>query len=101
MDLISPRKTSHDDPFSPEWTIADLLDWIAADDGRCHEEGLAPALRSIDDALAARARRQPWTVTPAAVALVRSIAAHARDGAVRRLTLATLLGHEAGSRRAA
>lgn len=31
-------------PLAPDWTIDALLEWIGADDARCHEERLRPVL---------------------------------------------------------
>ncbi|MGN8553029.1 UNVERIFIED_CONTAM: hypothetical protein OHV15_10620 [Microbacterium sp. SLM126] len=56
-------------PFSTYWTIRELLDWIAADDARCHDESLRPVLAAIDSA--GLAPRSP-------VALVRALAARVR-----------------------
>ncbi|MDQ1131141.1 hypothetical protein [Microbacterium sp. SORGH_AS_0888] len=62
------------DPLTPNWTIADLLDWIAADDVRCHDTKLTVVLEAVDRALGAPAA----AVAPSSpVALVRAIATRA------------------------
>ncbi|MFV9425177.1 hypothetical protein [Microbacterium sp. S1037] len=38
-------------PLTPDWTIARLLDWIAASDDRCHDERLLGILDAVDRAL--------------------------------------------------
>ncbi|WP_374316010.1 hypothetical protein [Microbacterium sp.] len=56
-------------PFTPNWTIRELLDWIAADDARCHDESLIPVLATSDGT----------DLTPSSpVALVRALAARVR-----------------------
>lgn len=57
-------------PLTPDWTIADLLDWIAADDARCHDERLAGILDAVCLALDPGA----VVVTGRVVGLVRQVA---------------------------
>lgn len=49
-------------PIYPDWTVVDLLDWIAADDGRCHDDRLDDLLDAIDGALGAVPARVGSTV---------------------------------------
>ncbi|MBD3942141.1 hypothetical protein IF188_10570 [Microbacterium sp. NEAU-LLC] len=63
-------------PVSADWTIHELLTWIAADDARCHDEALRPLLSAIDASLAGM---RGDSVRPASVVpLVRSIAGRLR-----------------------
>ncbi|MBB3156438.1 hypothetical protein FHS07_000122 [Microbacterium proteolyticum] len=70
-------------PMSPDWTVADLLAWIGADDARCHDERLVRILDAVCRAL------DPGT-TPATgrvVGLVRAVAMRvaAQPGSGERL----------------
>ncbi|MDI9892867.1 hypothetical protein [Microbacterium sp. IEGM 1404] len=82
------------DPESPvsfDWTLAELLDWIAIADARCHDERLLGALDAIDRALA------PTTApTPPAVVLVRALASRvAADPSLGRRRLGDVIGQPA------
>jgi hypothetical protein len=67
-------------PFTAQWTIAAVLEWIGADDERCHDERLFEILDAVDQALAggsvAGARTVSRVVVRSArvVMLVRSVA---------------------------
>ncbi|WP_447948590.1 hypothetical protein [Microbacterium maritypicum] len=65
-------------PINPDWTIAQLLEWLS-DDVRQHDVMLQHPLARIE-ALMTGAR---WVRTPSTVALIRSIAAAVRDEPVR------------------
>lgn len=65
-------------PINPDWTIAQLLEWLS-DDVRQHDVMLQHPLARIE-ALMTGAR---WARTPSTVALIRSIAAAVRDEPVR------------------
>ncbi|EQM86129.1 hypothetical protein [Microbacterium maritypicum] len=65
-------------PINPDWTIAQLLEWLS-DDVRQHEVTLQHPLARIEASLTG-AR---WARTPSTVALIRSIAAAVRDEPVR------------------
>ncbi len=83
-------------PISDDWTIADLLDWLA-DSDRCHDRALDDRLRTIERALAMAAGEESWRARPGTVALVRSIAATARaDHRVRGLRIGELLARHEG-----
>lgn len=56
-------------PIVADWTIRDLLEWLA-DDSRAHDADLHSPLMMIDAALTGSA----WQQEPSTVALVRSIA---------------------------
>ncbi|MGC5083429.1 hypothetical protein, partial [Escherichia coli] len=56
-------------PIRPDWTVCGLLNWIAADDGRCHDARLDDLLDAIDRALGAVPAGVGSTVV-----LVRSLA---------------------------
>ncbi|MDF2991211.1 MAG: hypothetical protein K0S37_1725 [Microbacterium sp.] len=57
-------------PLTADWTIAGLLEWIGADDARCHDERLFGILDAIDQALHPGSSR----VRVGVVTLVRSVA---------------------------
>lgn len=84
--MSTPLTTASSDlaPISPDWTIAELVDWLA-DDSRQHDPGLQHPLSLIERALTA----EPWSGVPSTVALIRSIsaAAHTRGS----VTVAELL----------
>ncbi|WP_226531061.1 hypothetical protein [Microbacterium paraoxydans] len=61
-------------PISPDWTIDDLVVWLA-DDARQHDPALRPPLAAIETALSG----ESWTRAPATVALIRSLAALRRE----------------------
>ncbi|MEA1263291.1 hypothetical protein MicroSTF_09660 [Microbacterium sp. STF-2] len=65
-------------PINPDWTIAQLLEWLS-DDVHQHEVTLQHPLARIEASLTG-AR---WARTPSTVALIRSIAAAVRDEPVR------------------
>lgn len=63
-------------PVAPDWTIHELIAWIAEDDARSHDETLRPVLSAVlahltPDASLALTPRSP-------VALVRALASHLR-----------------------
>jgi hypothetical protein len=57
-------------PVSPDWTIAEVLAWIGADDARCHDERLVGILDAVRRALDPGAA----PVTGRVVVLVRAVA---------------------------
>jgi hypothetical protein len=73
-------------PVAADWTIHDLVAWIADDDARSHDEALRPLLMSV---LADLAPDASPAVTPRSpVALVRLIASRLRAApALREVTL--------------
>lgn len=70
MSPQQPRERQFLSPIDPNWTFSDLLDWIGADDARCHDERLQGLLNVVERALGFDSARASSTV-----ALVRSIAA--------------------------
>lgn len=38
-------------PLTAHWTISGLLEWIGADNARCHDERLVPILDAVNRAL--------------------------------------------------
>ncbi|GAB3596161.1 hypothetical protein [Microbacterium tumbae] len=91
-------------PISSDWTLEELLDWIAADDALLSDPLLRRPLRAVEEALTGTR----WTVEldaslhgtravrePAIVSLVRSIALRTnRRPALRARTVAEVLtGH--------
>lgn len=62
-------------PFPPDWTIGALLDWIADDDARCHDDAVRPLLESA----LATAREERGVLPAGTVALVRAVAVLARE----------------------
>lgn len=88
--------TTDNRPLATDWTIGQVLAWIAEDDTRCHDESLRSLLQTVDAAL------DPAKVAkvegPATVALVRSIASHTRTRpALRDLRLDELDAHALAS----
>lgn len=83
-------------PVSPDWTIAEMLSWIGADDARCHDERLVGALDAVCRAL------DPGAVplTGRVVALVRQLAMQVsmRPGSGER-TVGEVVGVRTGSAR--
>lgn len=69
MDAVSATTPAPTIPDARDWTIAEMLDWIAADDVRCHDPGLVdvlvPALAQLGE---------PVRRTDAPVLLVRALA---------------------------
>ncbi len=67
-------------PLATDWTIGDLLDWLALDDAPAADDrALGEALRTLELSLARGAGAPAWRREPSTVALVRSIAAFVRD----------------------
>jgi hypothetical protein len=64
-------------PIQIDWTIAELVTWLA-EDSRQHDPALQHPLAVIEAAVTG----VPWTRTPSTVALIRSL---------------TLAGHDHGS----
>ncbi|WP_022878208.1 hypothetical protein [Microbacterium sp. B19] len=54
-------------PITSDWSLAELLEWIGADDDRCHDDRLRGLLEAIDPG--------PQVGSGAVVVLVRSLAA--------------------------
>jgi hypothetical protein len=83
-------------PVAPDWTIAEFVEWIAADDARCHDDSLLSVLTAIDRALERDAvqrtpapRTAPLTAPLAAsspVPLVRALAVRLRREPALRQT---------------
>ncbi|MFJ3473158.1 hypothetical protein ACIPJ1_09515 [Microbacterium maritypicum] len=78
MNTHLASRPSETGPINPDWTIAQLLEWLS-DDVRQHDVMLQHPLARIE-ALMTGAR---WARTPSTVALIRSIAAAVRDEPVR------------------
>lgn len=78
-------------PVAPDWTIQELIAWIAADDARSHSEALRPVLSAV---LAGLAPDDAPTLTPRSpVALVRAVASHLRaTPALRDMALRDVAG---------
>jgi hypothetical protein len=73
-------------PVAADWTIHDLVAWIADDDARSHDEALRPLLMSVLADLAPDA--SPALTPRSPVALVRLIASRLRAApALREVTL--------------
>lgn len=65
-------------PIDPDWTIIELVEWLA-DDCRQHDAAMQHPLALIERALT----RASWRRPPSTVALIRSLTAVARSrGAV-------------------
>lgn len=76
-------------PLRADWTIVQLLDWIGADDARCHDIRLRAILDAVDRALHPDSPRAGGSV----VMLVRSLAMRvAADPGVGERTLGGLVG---------
>jgi len=78
MNTHLASRPSETGPINPDWTIAQLLEWLS-DDVRQHDVMLQHPLARVE-ALMTGAR---WARTPSTVALIRSIAAAVRDEPVR------------------
>ena len=73
-------------PVAADWTIHDLVAWIADDDARSHDEALRPLLMSVLADLAPDA--SPALTPRSPVALVRLIASRLRAApALREVAL--------------
>ncbi|MFD4958342.1 hypothetical protein [Microbacterium sp. NPDC058389] len=72
-----PATTS---PVSLDWTIGELVAWIAGDDARCHDEALRPVLGDVAGAWRPASGLRPTST----VALVREVAAQLRAVPGRR-----------------
>lgn len=78
-------------PVNHDWTLSELLGWIAATDARCHDERLLGVLDAIDRALVPTA-----APTPPAVVLVRLLALRvASDPSLGRRRLGDVVGQPA------
>lgn len=71
---ITTTEARRDVPVDANWTIGGLLEWIAADDDRCHDDGLRMLLLPLDRALTGD---EPTTA--GTVALVRALAREVRE----------------------
>ena len=63
-------------PIDPNWTIAELVEWLA-DDSRQHDPALQHPLALIEGALTG----EEWVRPPSTVALIRSLTLAAQDHA--------------------
>ncbi|MGH3689373.1 MAG: hypothetical protein ACRDT7_04380 [Microbacterium sp.] len=61
-------------PIDPNWTIAELVEWLS-DDSRQHDPSLQRPLALVEAALTGAA----WSRTPSTVALIRSLTLTAQD----------------------
>jgi hypothetical protein len=78
-------------PVAADWTIHDLVAWIADDDARSHDEALRPLLMSVLADLAPDA--SPALTPRSPVALVRLIASRLRAApALREVALRGVTG---------
>lgn len=76
-------------PLDADWTIVHLLEWIGADDARCHDVRLFGILDAVDRALHPDASRASGAV----VTLVRSLAMRvAAEPDAGRRTLEEVVG---------
>ncbi|KJL42797.1 hypothetical protein [Microbacterium trichothecenolyticum] len=80
-------------PVLSDWTTQELLEWIGADDARCHDGTLLGPLTAIDGALAAQEGGDSSALAPASPApLVRALAARLRaEPALRDVRLGDLV----------
>ena len=91
MSRETRRTVEVEGPVNPDWTLSELLGWIAATDARCHDERLPGVLDAIDRALVPTA-----APTPPAVVLVRSLALRvASDPSLGRRRLGDVVGQPA------
>jgi len=65
-------------PLTADWTIVDLLEWIGADDERCHDERLTGILDAVLAALSRHAAPRV-VATPVAGSVVAQVRAVARS----------------------
>lgn len=73
-------------PITAEWTLSELLEWIGADDSRCHDERLRGLLDAIDPGA-------PVAPSGAVVVRVRSLAARVvADPALGAMRVGDALG---------
>jgi hypothetical protein len=78
-------------PVAPDWTIHELIAWIAEDDARSHDETLRPALSAVLADLAPDA--SPALTPRSPVALVRAVASQLRaTPALRGIALRDVAG---------
>lgn len=70
MNHLSVREPLVLGPVGSDWTIAEMLAWIGADDARCHDERLAGILDAVCRALDPGAA----PATGRVVGLVRAVA---------------------------
>lgn len=83
MSNTGSRERVFTSPIDLKWTVSELLDWIGADDARCHDERLDGLLNAVERALGSDADRARSTVF-----LVRSIVARVlAEPALRDLRL--------------
>jgi hypothetical protein len=73
-------------PINPDWTIAELVEWLS-DDSRQHDPALQHPLAVIEAAMTG----EQWSRTPSTVALIRSIAAAVRVSGRPGLRIAQLV----------
>ncbi|WP_109208964.1 MULTISPECIES: hypothetical protein [Microbacterium] len=69
-------------PVAPDWTIGELLAWIAADEARSHDEALRPALSALAAGLDSDAA--PGLTPRSPIALVRAVGARVRSAPLMR-----------------
>lgn len=74
MDQPLTREIVELGPMSADWTIDELIEWLA-EDSLQNDPALQPPLAAIEAALTG----ESWTRTPAAIALIRSLAALGRE----------------------
>ena len=73
-------------PINPDWTIAELVEWLS-DDVRQHDPALQHSLTRIE----AAATGSRWEGTPSTIALIRSLMDAVRaDPALRAVRIRTL-----------
>ncbi|WP_102194100.1 hypothetical protein [Microbacterium aurantiacum] len=80
MDTLITSERTLLDPIAPDWTIAELLEWLG-DESRQHDAALRHPLARIEAAVTG----ETWHGTPSTVALIRSLAASARTHGAMRL----------------
>ncbi|GGM60737.1 hypothetical protein [Microbacterium saperdae] len=86
MNTFIATKTSHLGPIDPDWTIADLIQWLS-DDARQHEAALRHPLARIEALITG----VHWAGTPSTIALIRSLVEALRqDPALRGMRIREL-----------
>jgi hypothetical protein len=86
MDTSSGTDQPTLGPIKPDWTIAELIEWLS-DDVRQHDRALQHPLTRIEAAVTG----SRWGGTPSTIALIRSLVDAVRaDPALRAVRIRTL-----------
>ena len=84
-------------PVSPDWTIPQLLDWLAADDARADGAGVAGLLAALEEATDPGSR-MPALAPSSPLPLVRALAVRlSAEPALRHVRLDALVKPAAGA----